>query len=56
MIGSARTMSTAFGRRWVLPLACAAMFVFEVSSVRAAERIVPTGDAELQLSYAPLVR
>ena len=56
MIGAAWTVPAVLGRRWVLLLACGAMFAFEASLVRAAERIVPTGDAELQLSYAPLVR
>ncbi len=49
-------MSTVPGRRWVSFLACAAILAFEASAVRAAERIVPASDAELQLSYAPLVR
>ncbi len=44
------------GRGWVLSLAWVMIFAFGISGVRAAERIVPTRDAELQLSYAPLVR
>ncbi len=37
-------------------LGCTAMLAFGVSEARPAERVVPAGDAELQLSYAPLVR
>ncbi len=43
-------------REWVLSLAWVMIFAFGVSGVRAAERVVPTSNAELQLSYAPLVR
>ena len=43
-------------RGCVLSLAWAVIFAFGVSGVRAAERVVPTSSAELQLSYAPLVR
>ena len=43
-------------RGWVLSLAWVMIFAFGVSGVRAAERVVPTSNAELQLSYAPLVR
>ena len=43
-------------RRWVLALAWVMIFAFGVSGVRAAKRVVPTSNAELQLSYAPLVR
>ncbi|MCY4499461.1 MAG: DegQ family serine endoprotease [Rhodospirillaceae bacterium] len=43
-------------RGWVLSLAWVMIFASGVSGVRAAERVVPTSNAELQLSYAPLVR
>ena len=43
-------------RGWVLSLAWVMIFAFGVFGVRAAERVVPTSNAELQLSYAPLVR
>lgn len=43
-------------RGCVLSLAWVVIFAFGVSGVRAAERVVPTSNAELQLSYAPLVR
>ena len=43
-------------RGCVLSLAWVGIFAFGVSGVRAAERVVPTSSAELQLSYAPLVR
>ena len=43
-------------RGCVLSLAWVVIFAFGVSGVRAAERVVPTSSAELQLSYAPLVR
>ena len=43
-------------RGWVLSLAWVMIFAFGVSEVRAAERVAPTSNAELQLSYAPLVR
>ena len=43
-------------RGWVLSLAWVMIFAFGGSGVRAAERVAPTSNAELQLSYAPLVR
>ena len=56
MVGSTRKGSMVLRRRWVLALAWVMIFAFGVSGVRAAKRVVPTGNAELQLSYAPLVR
>ena len=43
-------------RGWVLSLAWVMIFAFGVFEVRAAERVAPTSNVELQLSYAPLVR
>lgn len=56
MVGSTRKGSMVLRRRWVLALAWVMIFAFGVSGVRAAKRVVPTSNAELQLSYAPLVR
>lgn len=56
MVGSTRKSSMVLRREWVLSLAWVMIFAFGVSGVRAAERVVPTSNAELQLSYAPLVR
>lgn len=56
MVGSTRKGSMVLRRGWVLSLAWVMIFAFGVFGVRAAERVVPTSNAELQLSYAPLVR
>ena len=56
MVGSTRKGSMVLRRGWVLSLAWVMIFAFGVSGVRAAKRVVPTSNAELQLSYAPLVR
>ena len=56
MVGSTRKGSMVLRRGCVLSLAWVVIFAFGVSGVRAAERVVPTSSAELQLSYAPLVR
>lgn len=56
MVGSTRKGFMVLRRGWVLSLAWVMIFAFGVSEVRAAERVAPTSNAELQLSYAPLVR
>lgn len=56
MVGSTRKGSMVLRRGWVLSLAWVMIFAFGGSGVRAAERVAPTSNAELQLSYAPLVR